>query len=112
MVHQPGKSGKLKQRIVFCPPFAVTVLELFFFSLLCDIFTRKTDSSIFMGFSQMDMFKLSQEKTDRYKMSGDYSNFDQTLPSVLICASLFIFSCLINFGPEGSKTQVYYEKLY
>jgi hypothetical protein len=53
MVTQPSKEGKLKQRIIFCPPFAVTVLELVVFSKLTDKFTRNEESDIVMGFSQL-----------------------------------------------------------
>jgi len=66
-VSQPSKSGKIKQRLIFCPPFAVTVLELFFYANLCDSFNRNNRSSIVMGYSQMDLFNMNLDFKDYYK---------------------------------------------
>jgi len=113
-ITQPSKSGKLKQRIVFCPPFAVTILELMFYSLLCDFFTRNSNTSIFMGFGQIDLFNLNKDNVASNKSSGDYSSFDQSLPSVFICAALFIFSLMIDFSSSerGSSSSDYYYDLF
>jgi hypothetical protein len=106
-VSQPSKSGKIKQRLIFCPPFAVTILELYFYSNLCSFFTRNDSSSIVMGQSQMDLYNMNIKYKDYFKMTGDYTSYDQTLPSYLICASMFVFSQLLDF--QGNT---YLEKLF
>jgi hypothetical protein len=106
-VSQPSKDGSIKERLIFCPPFAVTVLELFFYSNLCSFFTRNDSSSIMMGNSQMDLYRMNIAYTDKFKASGDYSSYDQTLPSYLIYSSMFVFSQLLDF-----KDNTYLENLF
>jgi hypothetical protein len=106
-VSQPSKDGEIKERLIFCPPFAVTVLELFFYSNLCSFFTRNDSSSIVMGQSQMDLYNMNIKYKDFYKVSGDYSQYDQTLPSYLIATSMLVFSQLIDFN--GSS---YFQELF
>jgi hypothetical protein len=106
-VSQPSKDGTIKERLIFCPPFAVTILELFFYSKLCSFFTRNDGSSIVMGNSQMFLYNLNIQKKDSFKTSGDYSSYDQTLPSILICASMFLFSELIDF-----ESNPYFKNLF
>lgn len=106
-IFQPSKTGNLKNRLIFCPPFAVTILELVVFSKTCDFFTRNDRSSIVMGNSQMDLFNLNLKHKKEFKYSGDYSSYDQTLPSLLICTIFFMLFHLFDFSPSGEDKNNY-----
>jgi len=110
MVTQPSKTGKLKQRLIFCPPLAVTILELVMFSKVCDYFTQNSDSSLMMGNSQLQLFEMCISMTKYAKTSGDYSSYDRTIPSNIICMILKMFSFMIDFNDESVNS--YREDLF
>jgi hypothetical protein len=99
-VIQASKSGKYKRRIVYCPPFAVTVLELIFGLNVQKHFVSNENTSIVMGHKQEFLYNLNIKFKDYNKVSGDYSSYDQTLPSLWIKVSFEIIKDLYNFNNE------------
>jgi hypothetical protein len=83
-VIQASKSGKYKNRLVYCPPFKITVLETIFGAELTESFLGNNESSIFVGHRQTDIYNLVQDIKMFNKYSGDYSSYDQTIPSFII----------------------------
>lgn len=105
-VVQASKSGKFKGRLVYCPPFAITCLELMFGCSVSDHFVGNKDSSVIMGHKQMYLYELNKRLKDYNKCSGDYSFYDQALPSFIIKAGFEIFRELYVFKSN------YEEKMY
>lgn len=105
-VVQASKSGKYKRRLVYCPPFAVTVLELYFGLTVAKFFVGNKFTSIVTGHRQMYLYNLNQSLGPFYKFSGDYSSYDQTIPSFLIKVSFEIIKYFYNFNNS------YEEELY
>jgi len=71
---------------VYCPPFAVTILELYFGLNIVDYFKVKEGEGlrqlpIVSGSRQVDLFNFNISIKDYNKVSGDYSSYDRTIPS-------------------------------
>lgn len=79
-VYQSGNSG-YKGRLVFCPPFAITILEYMFSIHLNDYFIESKTSSIMIGDLQKELYELMLSFKDKWKYTGDYSDYDRTIPS-------------------------------
>jgi hypothetical protein len=99
-VVQASKSGKYKRRLVYCPPFAVTILELYFGLNIQKFFVGNKLSSIVIGHKQLHLYDLNLGLGDFYKASGDYSSYDQTLPSFFIKLSFEILKSFYSFNNE------------
>jgi hypothetical protein len=108
VITQPGKDGKYKKRLVYCPPLAVTVLELTFGIEPIDYFVGNTNCGIVIGHRQMALYNLNQDLKDKNKASGDFSSYDHSLPSILIKVGFEIFKQVYDFG----KNETYYSGLY
>jgi hypothetical protein len=78
-VTQPGKEGKLKKRLVYCPPMEITILEIMFGLTFAQSYLGNHDHPVFSGNSQLDLFNLNINHKSKEKVSLDYSSFDQTL---------------------------------
>jgi len=71
---------------VYCPPFAVTILELYFGLNIVDYFKVIEGEGlrqlpIVSGSRQVDLFNFNISIKDYNKVSGDYSSYDRTIPS-------------------------------
>jgi hypothetical protein len=108
-VPQSGKSGKVKMRLIYCPPLAITVLEIFFFYNVTQHFNNNDDSAITQGYTQISLFNLVKGSFDSAVISGDFSNYDHTLPSEFMCLALKVFFELTDFGKFSKH---YYFNLY
>jgi hypothetical protein len=96
-VVQASKSNKYKRRLVYCPPFAITVLETIFGGLVTDSFLNNDNTAIFIGHKQIKIHNLIQSLTNFNKYSGDYSSYDQTIPSFIIAQSFEIIKNRYQF---------------
>jgi len=108
-VCQPGKSGQYKGRLVYCPPFAITVLELIFGLSVTKHFVGSYDTSIIIGHRQIDLYNLNMAIKDKHKASGDYSSYDQTIPSFIIKICFEIIKNLYDF--KSNYEEQMYDKL-
>uniref|UniRef100_A0A2V0R9P7 RdRp catalytic domain-containing protein n=1 Tax=viral metagenome TaxID=1070528 RepID=A0A2V0R9P7_9ZZZZ len=97
---QPGKSGKFKNRYVYGPPIEVTIIELIFGYEVMNYFLEKQDSGIVLGKTQVELFNLLQSHVDKFTKSGDYSNFDQTIPSCFLLTCLDTISYMIKLDDD------------
>jgi len=105
-VVQASKSGKYKPRLVYCPPFAITVLENVFGIPVLDHFVGNTNTSIIIGHSQMHLYNMNISEKDYFKASGDFSSYDQSIPSIIIKLSFEIIKSLYVFK-NGYEEQLY-----
>lgn len=105
-VVQPGKSGKYKRRIVYCPPFAVTVLETVFGISPTSYFVGNRDTSIVTGHRLTYLDEIVKKSQYYHKQSGDYSSYDQTIPDQIIKLSFEIIKQFYVFDSS------YQEKLF
>lgn len=99
-VVQPGKSGTFKNRLIFAPPIEITILEMIYGIEITDFFLNTKDSSIVVGKTQIELYDHGMAKIYPHnKVAGDYSSFDQKMPSMFIQTSFSIIKYLLNLTP-------------
>jgi hypothetical protein len=79
----PSDDGILKRRHVYCPPFAITVIEAIYGGSLLSYF-KDNESCVFIGRTQSEISKHVQSKSGKYQLSLDFKRFDLSIPSYLI----------------------------
>lgn len=104
---QPSKKGKLKLRLVYCPPFAITILELYFGINVTDHFKNNLDTSVSSGLRQKDLYDLCQRNKEKFKISGDYSSYDQTIPSFIINYCFEFIKMFFKFSNSYEESLYY-----
>lgn len=100
VVPKASTGGNMKHRNVYCPPLAVTVLEMYFGINICDFFVKNENSSCVIGHGQAHLYGLNIDYTGYHKQSGDYSSFDQAIDSQLIALSFEIIKSRLSFESD------------
>jgi len=101
IVYQPSESG-YKGRVVYCPPFEVTTLEIMFGLKLMQYFESSHSSAINIGHFQTDLYALMKSKVSYFKASGDYSSYDQTLPQELLLLAFELIKSILSLSDYES----------
>lgn len=94
----PTDSGTLKRRHVYCPPFAITVLEVIFGIQVMEHFLR-SDGCIKMGWTQQKISDHVSSRPNCYQLSIDFKTYDQTLPSYFILYAFDLIKGIYTFPP-------------
>jgi hypothetical protein len=76
--------------LVYCPPFAVTILEIVFGVNLLEYFIKSDKSCIKVAESQKNLYDLMISHRGKFKASADYKAYDQTIPSIILSISFSI----------------------
>jgi hypothetical protein len=103
----PSDSGTLKRRHVYCPPFAVTVIEAIYGGSLLSYF-KDSDSCIFIGRTQLQISQHVQSRKDLFQLSLDFKRFDLSIPSYLIFLAFDLIKQVLVLTPKHSYL---YDKL-
>lgn len=112
MIQQPGKSGKIKNRLIYCPPFAVTVLEMVLGLDIIDYFkgeSEKGKGSVVLGNKQLDLYELNIKLKNYHKTSGDYSSYDQTIPSFYMLTAFEIIRLMSSIDDNEYLSNLFDE---
>lgn len=108
IVYQPSGSG-YKGRLVYCPPLQITLLEIIFGLSFTEYLLDSEDSSLVMGDTQPVLYSLMKKYNSKQsKFTGDYSSYDQTIPSELIATSMFMLKAKLKLSDFQSNV---YDKL-
>jgi len=63
------------------PPLEITVIELMFGIKLQVYFLESKTTSLKIGKTQSQIYELMKENDHMYKTTGDFSKYDQSIPS-------------------------------
>jgi len=63
------------------PPLEITVIELMFGLRLQDYFLESKLTSLKIGKTQSQIYELMKSHDHLYKVTGDFSKYDQSIPS-------------------------------
>lgn len=103
IVYQPSDKG-YKGRIIYMPPFEVTILEIMFGSAIQDYLLQSKTTVLKIGKLQMDLHDLMKSISDKYKVTGDFSSFDVKAPSFVLLASADILKQFLKM--DGYEQQI------
>jgi hypothetical protein len=102
VVFQASDKG-YKGRIVYCPPFKVTILEIMFGCHINDFLIKSKDNSIKIGEHQIELHNLMMQVRESWKATGDYSSYDQTIPSEILFLSFQLIKSVMKLSDYESK---------
>jgi hypothetical protein len=101
IVNQGSEKG-IKNRVIYAPPFEITVIEMIFGLQIIEYFVGNKESSICIGNLQVDIHNIMKENSRFHNVTGDFSGYDRTLSSDIMFFSFMILKGLLNLNTYES----------
>jgi hypothetical protein len=102
-VNQAGKKGDIKKRVIINPTLTFTVIEMVFGIKFIDFFLSVEDSDVRFGDTMKDTYKLINHIKSLFKVPIDFSDYDQTIPSEILCTTFYLLRGLIELNTFEEK---------
>jgi len=97
-VNQAGKKGDIKKRVIINPSLTFTVVEMVYGIDFIEYFLSVKDSDVRFGDTMKDTFNLVSKIKDLYKVPVDFSDYDQTIPSEILCTTFLLLRGLTKMS--------------
>jgi len=101
-VYQPSDKG-YKGRVIYMPPLQITVLEICFGLKIQKYLLESDVSSIKIGKTQLSLHKLMTGISNKFKVTGDFSLYDLSIPSFITLASSDLIKCKLKLSKYESE---------
>jgi hypothetical protein len=99
-----AEGGGYKRRGVYCPPFFITVIEIFFGKNILDYFlSNTTQNTIIMGRTQSQISELVTSFSGKHRLCLDFKKFDLRLPPEVILLSFDIIRHWLNLDKAKAE---------
>jgi hypothetical protein len=102
-VNQAGKKGDIKKRVIINPSLTFTVIEMVFGLDFVEYFLSVKDSDVRFGDTMMDTWNLVHKLEHQFKVPIDFDDYDQTIPSGILCTTFYLLRGLTDMSTFEEK---------